>query len=175
MFTQDIRVHVVDINPAMSTEKMPEAGAVENGSRPDHSPSVIPGTLNGNMSQNVHGITHDEYHPGAFLFNYVINNTANDGYVILEKLESCFPGTLCDARCNYYYLCICVVAWIACTNGYGWEELLPLHQVQNLPLRKIVIPVYNHNLFGQAALSKREAERRPNRACSYDYDFALLH
>jgi hypothetical protein len=127
------------------------------------------------MSQNVHGIARDEYHPGAFLVNDVIGNAANDGCVLLEKLESCFTGSLCRTCCDHDYLRVCVVVWIADTNRYSWEECLPVDQVQNLPLYQIVVPVDDCDLFGQAALSKSVAKRRTNSTRANDNDFAPLH
>jgi len=126
------------------------------------------------MSQNVHGIAHDEYHPGALLGNDVINNATNDSCVFLEKLKSCFTGALCHTCCDYYYLRVCIVAGISNTNRYSWKECLPVEQVQNLPLRQIIVLVYDRNLFGQTALSKSVAERRTNGPCANDNDLAPL-
>jgi hypothetical protein len=69
---------------------------------------------------------------------------------------------------------VCIVAGISNTNRYSWKECLPVEQVQNLPLRQIIVLVYDRNLFGQTALSKSVAERRTNGPCANDNDFAPL-
>jgi hypothetical protein len=45
VFAENIGMYVVDIDPTMFAEKMSETSAVENSSRPDHSPPIVPGTL----------------------------------------------------------------------------------------------------------------------------------
>jgi len=83
MFAEDIGMHAVYIDSTFLAEKMSEASAVEYGAGSDHPPPVVPGTLHGNMSQNINGIAHDEYHSGALLAKNVIDYAANDGCVLL--------------------------------------------------------------------------------------------
>jgi hypothetical protein len=77
VFAEYICVHIVDIDATIHAEKMSETSAVENGSRSDHAPPVVSGAFKRHMSQNIHGIAHDDYHPGAFLADYVIDNIAD--------------------------------------------------------------------------------------------------
>ena len=154
---------------------MPETNAVKNGARSDHPPPVVNGTVHSNMSQNINGIAHDEYHPGTFLTDYVIDDATNDGGVLLEEAGDGFhPGA---AR---YRLRLRLPArprsrMVYPRESKRWQKCLSVEQVENLPLCQVVILVNDRNLFGQAALSECVAECRRHSTCSNDNHFATFH
>jgi hypothetical protein len=113
VFAEDIRMHVVDIDATLPAEKMSETDAVENCARSDHPASFVSRTPGGNMGQNVNGIAHYEYHACTSLDDDVIDNAANDGRVLVEKLEPGFTGSL-RGTCrddDYLLACLPYVPW----------------------------------------------------------------
>jgi len=155
MLAEDIGVDVVDINAAVVAEEVAEAGAIEDGAGADDAFfAAFPRVLDGGIGHDIDGIGGDEDDGGGSGCCDVRHNSAHDGGVTLNEVETGLARFLGGASGDDDELGVSVIGRFARIDGDSWEVGLAVDEVKNVPTGELFVLVNESDLIGDAALGK---------------------